>query len=101
MNNEEKGKYLLDAITKVNQQLKHGRCAEYPYRKSLQLRWKLVLAGTKAEDLAERLQTRLIPDKGDIEIGALTDKANAISVSTDATLYDVFKGYILQDDLGI
>lgn len=101
MKNEEKGDYLLDAISKLEQEMKHGRSAEYPYRKSLQLRLKLVLAGTAAECVTEVVQDRLVPEQGDINFNSLTDKAQAIKASNDESLFDVFKGQILEDQLGI
>ncbi|MCT4498771.1 hypothetical protein N0U25_13280 [Pseudomonas sivasensis] len=100
MNNQEKGDYLLEAISKLESALSQGRFAEYPYRESLRERIKRVLVGTKAEILTEDIQDKYVPKNGVFLSDQLTDKAIAIKSSNRESLIDVFKVAVLEYEIG-
>ncbi|MNJ22169.1 hypothetical protein D3C81_793860 [compost metagenome] len=101
MNNQQKGDYLLEAISKLESAQSQGRFVEYPYRKSLRERIKRVLVGTKAEDLTEELQDRYVPETGTFSSAPVADTARAIKASSEESLIDVFKVEILELEIGL
>ncbi|WP_435036857.1 hypothetical protein [Pseudomonas neuropathica] len=101
MNNQQKADYLLEAISKLDSAQNLGRVAEYPYRKSLRERIKRVLVDTRAERLTEEIQDKYVPETGIFLPAPITVIAEDIKASTDKSLLDVFKGKILELEMGL
>ncbi|WP_434703075.1 hypothetical protein J3P85_19370 [Pseudomonas sp. Z1-12] len=101
MNNQEKGTYLLEAISHLERSIDQGRFAEYPYRMSLRERIRLVLLGTRAECLTKDIQDKYVPTVGDFSPVPITVLAAAIKGSSEESLVKIFKAELLEHELGM
>lgn len=101
MNNQEKGNYLLEAISSLERAMSGGRIAEHPYRMSLRERIRRVLIGTRAERLTKDFQDKYAPENGYFSLLPITVMAGAIKASSEGSLIDVFKVEILELEMGL
>ena len=100
-NNDTKGKWLHDGADRLERAYVDHPGMVYPEKLSLRKRIELVLKGTRAEPITGVIQDRYVPLKSDVDGFLMTMIAAAIMGCGDPSLLPVFKGIVLEDDLGM